>query len=401
MSGVEILKSAEKFKITLGLERIKKALELFGNPQDKIRFIHVAGTNGKGSTCAIIERILLEDGRKRIGKYTSPHLFSYSERFSVDGKNIEEKELEELISIVNIKDKEENLDLSEFEILTVVCFLFFARHNVEIGILEVGLGGRLDATNVIKEPLISIITSISFDHKERLGETIEKIAFEKAGIFKKDSKALFLRENEGYETLLKCAKKAGAILVDDNLRVEVEDNVALIDGEKFEFSLNGDFQKENLKLALLAIKNLPFTVEKETIKKALKKVKWKFRIDKVLFNGHNLLLDGCHNPGGAKVLVDYLKKYHKGKKIKFIFGCLAHKDYKEILNILCTGNEDFDFCFYEFNYNNVLKFENLGKFKNNFRQIEDPLDEINKGGYDLCAVSGSLYMLGEIFKGVL
>lgn len=396
MNGIEILTTTEKFKITLGLDRVKKILKLFSNPENSMDFIHVAGTNGKGSVCAIIEGVLLEDGRKKIGKYISPHLFSYTERFSINGKNIEEKELNELIEIVNQKDKEYEIGLSEFEILTVVCFLYFKRHNVEIAIMETGLGGRLDATNVIEKPLVSIITSISYDHKERLGDTIEKIAYEKAGIIKENQKCIFLKENKGYETLLKIAKEKNAEIIPDNLDIEVSDNIASINNIKCPILLNGDFQKENIKLALIAINNLPYKIDFETVKTALSKIKWKFRMEKINFNGFNLLVDGCHNPDGARVLNDYLKKYHKNSKIKFIFGCLQNKEYNKILDTLY--NPSYDFCFYEFNYPNSLKYDFLGEYKNKLRKIENPYDEINKGDYDLCVVSGSLYMLGLIFK---
>lgn len=400
MTAFDILTSTEKFKINLGLSRVTKMLDLFGHPERDVSYIHIAGTNGKGSTCAILEQILIEDGRKKIGKYTSPHLFSYTERFSINGKNIEEKELDDLINEINKKDIENKIGLSEFEILTVACFLYFKRNNVEIGILETGLGGRFDATNVIETPLCSVITSISSDHKERLGDTIEKIAFEKAGILKENCPCVFLKENSGAKILLEQAKSKKAKLVDENIiQLELQDQTAKINGETCPFSLCGDFQKENLKLALLAIKSLPFKIEPATIKSALSKVKWKFRMEKTTLKGHSLLLDGCHNPDGARVLKEYLDKYEKGKKIKFIFGCLQNKEYEKILNTLY--NSSFDFCFYEFDYPNALKYSQLGNFKEKLRKIDSPLDEIALGGYDLCVVSGSLYMLGKIFKGII
>lgn len=397
MNAAEILTSKNKFHIKLGLERMEIILKAFNNPENSFECIHIAGTNGKGSTCAIIEKILLEDKRKVIGKYTSPHLFSYTERISVDGENISEVELNQIISLINKKDDELNLGLTEFEILTAAAFIYFKKKNVDIAILETGLGGRLDATNVIKKPLISVITSISFDHKERLGDTIEKIAYEKAGVFKNGSKCVFLKSNNGSETLKNEAIKKGAILVEDDLDVSVENNVAKINGEDFEFNLNGDFQKENLKLALLAINSLDFKIKKETIKNALKNVSWRFRMDKINYKGKNLLIDSCHNPDGARVLAEYLKKYEKNKKIKFIFGCLKNKEYEKILDTIYSPF--YDFCFYEFNYPNALKYENLDKkYKNKIREIKDPIFEIGQNDYELCVLAGSIYMLGKIFK---
>lgn len=397
MNAAEILTSKNKFHIKLGLERMEIILKAFNNPENSFECIHIAGTNGKGSTCAIIEKILLEDKRKVIGKYTSPHLFSYTERISVDGENISEVELNQIISLINKKDDELNLGLTEFEILTAAAFIYFKKKNVDIAILETGLGGRLDATNVIKKPLISVITSISFDHKERLGDTIEKIAYEKAGILKKGSKCTFLKTNNGFETLKNEAIKKGAILVEDDLDISVENNVAKINGENFEFNLNGDFQKENLKLALLAINSLDFKIKKETIKNALKNVSWRFRMEKINYKGKNLLIDSCHNPDGARVLAEYIEKYEKNKKIKFIFGCLKNKEYEKILDTIYSPF--YDFCFYEFNYPNALKYENLDKkYKNKIREIKDPIFEIGQNDYELCVLAGSIYMLGKIFK---
>lgn len=397
MNAAEILTSKNKFHIKLGLERMEIILKAFNNPENSFECIHIAGTNGKGSTCAIIEKILLEDKRKVIGKYTSPHLFSYTERISVDGENISEVELNQIISLINKKDDELNLGLTEFEILTAAAFIYFKKKNVDIAILETGLGGRLDATNVIKKPLISVITSISFDHKERLGDTIEKIAYEKAGILKNGSKCAFLKSNNGFKTLKNEAIKKGAIFIEDDLDVSVENNVAKINGENFEFNLNGDFQKENLKLALLAINSLDFKIKKETIKNALKNVSWRFRMEKINYKGKNLLIDSCHNPDGARVLAEYIEKYEKNKKIKFIFGCLKNKEYEKILDTIYSPF--YDFCFYEFNYPNALKYENLDKkYKNKIREIKDPIFEIGQNDYELCVLAGSIYMLGKIFK---
>ena len=397
MNAAEILTSKNKFHIKLGLERMEIILKAFNNPENSFECIHIAGTNGKGSTCTIMEKILLEDKRKVIGKYTSPHLFSYTERISVNGENISEVELNQIISLINKKDAELNLGLTEFEILTAAAFIYFKKKNVDIAILETGLGGRLDATNVIKKPLISVITSVSFDHKERLGDTIEKIAFEKAGILKKGSICTFLKTNNGFETLKNEAIKKGAIFIEDDLDVIVENNIAKINGEDFEFNLNGDFQKENLKLALLAINSLDFKIKKETIKNALKNVSWRFRMDKINYKGKNLLIDSCHNPDGARVLAEYLKKYEKNKKIKFIFGCLKNKEYEKILDTIYKP--EFDFCFYEFNYPNALKYENLDeKYKNKIREIKNPMFEIEQNDYELCILAGSIYMLGKIFK---
>ena len=183
--AIDLLTSQGKFYINLGLDRISAVLELLGNPQDKLKCIHVAGTNGKGSVCAIISAVLSKAGMKT-GLYTSPHIFEYTERIQINGFDISKEDFTKYIfEICEIADKN-NIHLTEFEILTAVMFKYFADNDVDVVVLETGLGGRFDATNVIKSNLCSIITHIDLDHTERLGNTKSKIAFEKAGIIKPD-----------------------------------------------------------------------------------------------------------------------------------------------------------------------------------------------------------------------
>ena len=257
--------SENKKIIDLGLNRISKVLNYFKNPENTFKSIHLAGTNGKGSTSNIIQKILINAyPEKKIGLYTSPHLFSYTERIKINDKEIPD------FDFIRIKKNVENAcatlktELTEFEILTVICFLYFKEQNVEIGVIETGLGGRLDATNAIKKPEISTITSISKDHTERLGETIELIAEEKAGIIKSGSKIVVSPYNAGFEVIKKNAqeKQAELILANKNIVISFEngENFALINGEKYAFGLLGDFQAENLNLALTTIENLPFEI---------------------------------------------------------------------------------------------------------------------------------------------
>ena len=176
--AVNLLTSVGKFHISLGLDRMYAILELLGNPQDKLDCIHVAGTNGKGSVCAILSSILVSSGKK-VGLYTSPHLFKYTERIKICGNNISDENFTKYVFEISELADRNNIDLTEFEILTAVMFKYFADNNVDVVVLETGLGGRFDATNVIKKNLCSIITHVDFDHTERLGNTIDKIAYEK------------------------------------------------------------------------------------------------------------------------------------------------------------------------------------------------------------------------------
>ncbi len=410
MQAEKILTSSEKFHIELGLKRISRILELLGNPEKSLKIVHVGGSNGKGSTCAILEEIFVQAGFKT-GKFTSPHLFSYCERISVNKRPISDTEFDALIEKISNLDKQYGIELTEFEILTAAGFLYFKEKACDIVILEVGLGGRLDSTNVIEKPLATIVTSISLEHKERLGDTIEKIAFEKAGIFKKCCPSVFLKENKGYKTLKSEALRLGAEVYETKT-LEIKDGCALVGGEAVKFGLLGRHQGENLALALetVGILNeagaLGKKIDFETVKKALSEVRWKFRLEKAEYKGNKILIDACHNPDGARVLAEFLDENYKGKKIKFIFGCLKNKDYKEVLEYL-LGQGEREVCFYEFDYPNALKYEDLMKslepgaarlIRGGIRKVENPYEEITKGGADLTVVCGSIYMLGQVFK---
>ena len=206
---IKRLTSTGMFYIDLGLERIAKVLDALGNPQDRLKYIHIAGTNGKGSVCAMLDSILREAGYKT-GLYTSPHIFEYTERIKVSGEEIPQEDFAKYFEMVNAKTEELKTHLTEFEVLTVMMFLYFADKKVDVVILETGMGGRFDATNVIKENLCAIITHIDLDHTDRLGDTREKIAFEKAGIIKPNS---FVITSEGYEAIKNKADELNSMLV--------------------------------------------------------------------------------------------------------------------------------------------------------------------------------------------
>lgn len=408
MDAIKILTSAEKFHIELGLSRISRVLELLDNPHKKLKFIHIAGSNGKGSTCAILEEILTKADYKT-GKFTSPHLFSYTERITINKHPISDFDFERIINQINVLDKKFDIQLTEFEILTAAGFLYFKENSCDIVVLEVGLGGKLDSTNVIEHPLVSIITSISLEHKERLGDTIEKISKEKAGIIKKNCPIVFLKENKGYKTILDEAEKKGGITFETQA-LPVKDGFTTIGSENIEFSLKGSHQGENLALALKTVEILNtkgFNISNEVIKSALKSVQWNFRLQIINYKGNEILIDACHNPDGARVLANYLIKYHNKKRVKFIFGCLKNKDYKEVLEnlqntFISKNSKDCKLCFYEFNYPNALKYkdfaQNMTEFGAKIKEIENPQFEMNDKNFDLVVVFGSIYMLGLVFK---
>lgn len=392
-SAESILTSKNKFHINLGLDRTLDALEKLGNPQKYLNFIHIAGTNGKGSVCAVLNEILCTHFIKsniKIGLYTSPHLFSYCERIKINGENISQADLNKYIKIASDSQSE----LTEFEILTVAAFLYFKEKNVKYVILETGLGGRYDSTNVIEKPLCSVITTIDFDHTARLGNSIAEIAYQKAGIIKENSPVVVGKDNLGIDIIKSCASKLkSSVFVADNLEKDGFDNVT-INGKKYNFALLGDYQAKNLALVLEVLKHLPFNVNQQTLELALKNVKWRFRLE--YDKEKKLLLDGAHNPSGIKTLREFLNKYFSNEKKTFIFGCLNNKDYEEMLKeLLCP---DDDLYFYEFDYPNALKYNQLPlNIKNRIQKTNNPF-EILKKCQNLKIICGSLYMLGKLFN---
>ncbi len=385
-SSQQILTSCEKFRINLDLKSVKLVLALLDNPQNSFKSIHVAGTNGKGSTCKIINDVLVEHFKntdKKIGLFTSPHLFSYTERIKINNEDIPEYVFNRLIVDIDNFSKKHNINLTEFELLTVTAFYYFYIKKVDYAIIEVGLGGKYDATNVLN-PIVEVITTIDFDHTERLGDSISKIALQKAGIIKQNSIVVVSKNNLGFDVIEKVVKNTSSKLV----------STEPIDAK---INLRGDFQKENLSLALSAIENLNLNISEETIKNALKNVEWKFRLD--FDKEKNLLIDGGHNPSGIAALREYLDKEFKNEKKTFIFGCLKNKDYKKMLDLLIKDEDEF--YFYEFDYPNALKFDELDeniKSKAKKLSTKKEVENIIKTTKNLKIVCGSLYMLGIVFK---
>lgn len=373
--AVKILSSQGKFKINLGLDRMRSIMEKFGNPQECFDCIQVAGTNGKGSVCAILAEILKTAGFK-VGLYTSPHIFEYTERIKINGVEISKKDFGEIVSEVLEKAEENGLDLTEFEIITAVMFLYFSRKNVDIAVIETGLGGRLDATNILKSNICSIITHIDLDHTERLGDTKEKIAFEKGGIIKAE-RPLFTAEN--YEAIKQIAlEKKSPVIAPQEV------------GGDYELSLKGVYQKENLALALTCIKTMFGGISDKIIRKALKNVEHPFRFQ--YFRDKNLIIDGAHNPDGAYALRQSLDEYFPDTPRRFVFGCLKNKDYENMMKILFReGDEVY---FYEFDYPNRASFEELSEKSPVKAKKFESINVLTPDKINI--ICGSFYMIGKI-----
>lgn len=371
--AIELITSKGKFYIDLGLDRISAVLKNFGNPQDKLKCIHIAGTNGKGSVCTMLESILREAGYKT-GLYTSPHIWEYTERIKVMGKCIPKEDFAKFVKkITSI-----GIHLTEFEILTVMMFLYFEEQRVNIAIIETGLGGRLDATNIIKQNLCSIITHIDLDHTDRLGDTVEKIAFEKAGIIKPNCPVI---TSMGYEAIKDKADELDSMMIFVSPYVQPEFVNAL--------ALKGRHQIENLALVITAIQHLFPKISDNTIIEGLKKVKNPCRFEYI--KEKNLIIDASHNPNGIQALRDNLDFYFPNEQRRFVFGCLRTKDYKKMMKILFR--EDDEIYLNEFDYPNACTYEELSsacpfetKKYNNQPLSKDKLN----------IICGSFYMISKI-----
>ena len=378
--AIEKLTSSGMFYIDLGLDRIFNVLESLGNPQDKLKYIHVAGTNGKGSVCTMLDSILREAGFKT-GLYTSPHIYEYTERIKVSGEEISKQNFADYFEKITKKTEELRTPLTEFEVLTVIMFLYFAEKNVDVVILETGMGGRFDATNVIKENLCSIITHIDLDHTDKLGDTREKIACEKAGIIKPNCSVI---TSEGYEGIKNMADELNSMLILISPAVPKEYSDAL--------SLKGLHQQENLALALAAINHIYPQISADIIKRGLSKVKNPFRFE--YFPEKNLIIDASHNPNGIQALRENLDYYYPDYPRRFVFGCLKTKDYEQMMKILFQeGDEVY---LYGFDYPNACTYAELAakcpvigkKYDNTTPFIPAP-DKLN-------IICGSFYMIGKM-----
>lgn len=397
---IKMLQSQGKFYINLGLERILAVLNLFGNPQNSLKIIHVAGTNGKGSVCSTIANILTHNGYKT-GLYTSPHLVEYTERIKINNEQISKDDFTNYIENVCAIADVNNIDLTEFEILTVAAYKYFYDSKVDFAIMETGLGGRYDATNVCKQPVVSVITSISLDHTDRLGDTTDKIAYEKAGIVKENSKVVVNSDNIGLNVIERVSKEKNAklIIAKDNINTTFENgiNYVVYNEKKYEFPLLGLYQRQNLSLIFKTIEELPCKISEEGLREGLKTVKWNARLQYI--KDKNLIIDGAHNPAAAAELKKSLDYYFKNQKRIFIYSTINTKDYVSIAKILF--NPEDEIYYLNFNYKTAVPFEEYKKkvnFLSNIKQInkENIPSVLEKNGLKI--LTGSFYMIGEILS---
>lgn len=328
-----------------GLERITELCHRLGDPQKSLRFIHVAGTNGKGSFCSMLESVLRHSGY-RTGLYTSPYIRYFNERMCVDGAPISNEELAEITEYVRpIADSMTDRP-TEFELITAVAFEYFKRKECEVVVLEAGMGGRLDSTNVISSPLLSVITGIALDHMAFLGDTVEKIAAEKAGIIKDRRPVLFGGEDEGAASVI--ARRA-CEMGSEFSRVDysrLEGVVSDLSGSRFDFDTHKDikikllglYQPKNASLVLSAVDILRregLSLPEETVKSGLEAALWAGRFE--IINREPLtIFDGAHNAQGIEAAVRSIRHYFGNEKVYVFTGVLKDKDYEYIAKELST-----------------------------------------------------------------
>ncbi|HZJ78665.1 MAG TPA: folylpolyglutamate synthase/dihydrofolate synthase family protein [Clostridia bacterium] len=348
--SVEYIHSLLKFGIKPGLERITALCGELGNPQDNLKIIHVAGTNGKGSISTMLSEVLKQTGYK-VGLFTSPYVLDFRERMQINGEMIDKNELAQIVNKIKpiVESLEKNgLQLTEFEVITAAAFYFFMKNKCDIVVLEVGLGGRFDSTNIIKNPLVSVITSISYDHINVLGSTISEIAFEKCGIIKDYGITVSYpqQHTDAKKVIEETAKEKNNRLIIPNLsdisviESDITGSKAVIDKIELEIPFAGKHMVLNCSVAVAALgalNELEFKVTDENIKDGIKGAKIPARMEVLTDNPTVIILDGGHNGECARALDAFIKEYLKNKKIVGLIGMMADKDYHSYIKTVAPN----------------------------------------------------------------
>ncbi len=329
-------------EIDLRLHRVAKILSLFGHPERCFRAIHIAGTNGKGSTAAMLHSILCAQGY-RVALYTSPHVVSFTERIRVNDREITPEEVVELAEDIKARSLEAGILLTFFEFVTVMALVYFGRSKVDVAVVEVGLGGRLDATNLVI-PAVSIITTISKDHEAYLGSNLHSIAQEKGGIIKAGVPVIFGSMPSvaaaALETIAQAKGSAGYLFGRDFSVGFTEDGLFDYEGLRWNLmdlslALRGIYQRFNAAVALAALEvtRSDFLVSERAVREGLKKVFWPARFE-VILHHPRVILDGAHNSQGIKALTKELRNFLGRKRVKLLFGAMKDKDWSDMLQEL-------------------------------------------------------------------
>ncbi len=398
----------------LGLERIRELMDKLGNPQKELKFIHITGTNGKGSTAAFLSSVLIEAGYK-VGLFTSPYIEVFNERMQINNCNISDEELAEITTYIRpFADAMEDKP-TEFELNTAISLVYFQRNHCDIVVFEVGMGGELDSTNVIDFADVAVFTAIGLDHTEELGDTIEKIAATKAGIIKKNCRVVLCKQADSVSSVIrkKCWEMNAKLFVSEPQQVVFKG--VTIDQQTFDYKelkgltipLIGTYQMENVAVALKVVEALRdggWNISDEALRVGLSKTKWPGRFE-VINRDPLFIVDGAHNPHGIRATKSSLVSIFKDKKLIFIFGVMADKDYPDMLDeilplakeVLCVTPDN----------PRALSAEDLAKIiqdKGVFSIVNDSIGEAVDKAFeraqqdDVIVALGSLYMIGDIKK---
>ena len=387
-----------------GLGRMQRAVDLLGNPEQTYPIIHVTGTNGKGSTIAFMRDLFVAHG-KTVGTFTSPHIVSIHDRICINGDPISDTDFIRLADQVKAMEQrllETHDQLSFFELLTLIALLYFKEQKVDLVLLEVGIGGLLDTTNVVTGE-IAIITSIGLDHQETLGDSLTAIAEQKAGIFKPGKSAVIPDLTpEAQIVCQKVAEDLGVSLYQANKDFSFRNgnfSSSLADFNHLILGLEGAYQEENAALALQAF--LLFMaqrnekVDQEAVRAALQATKWAGRLEAVT---EHIYLDGAHNLPALERLVEFIQeKIQQGYKAQILFGALKRKDYGGMLAYLTEHLPDATLYVTSFDYQGSLEEQDLGGYRNiaSYRDFIDNF-EASAEERDLLFVTGSLYFISEV-----
>ena len=414
--AIEYIHSVNWMFCNPGLDRVRTLCHALGDPQDKLRFIHVAGTNGKGSFCAMLDSILRSEGYK-VGLFTSPYIMEFGERMRVDGESIPDGELCALVERVKpIADAMEDKP-TEFELITALAFLYFAEQKCDFVVLECGLGGRLDATNIIKTPILSVITGIALDHTAILGDTHEKIAAEKAGIIKSGVPTLWCGSHEGAEKVIReKAQEIGSEFINIDRSTMNVKNMTL-DGTDFDFGkhrdmhipLLGAYQPMNASNVLTSIdilRELGVKIDEKSVKSGLESVVWHARFE-IINRDPLIIADGGHNPEGIDGAVDSIKQYFT-ERVGIVTGVMADKDYRYMAGRMAEVGARV-FCLTPDNPRALSAgdyaktFLSLGVSAEGYGSVDEAvsaaMDWARESGTPVICL-GSLYMYGEIRKSI-
>lgn len=392
-----------------GLGRMQRAVDLLGNPERTYPIIHVTGTNGKGSTIAFMRELFVAHGKK-VGTFTSPHIISIHDRICINGQPIAE---EDFVRIANqVKEMEKTLlethdQLSFFELLTLIALLYFKEQGVDLVLLEVGIGGLLDTTNVVTGE-IAVITSIGLDHQETLGDSLKEIAEQKAGIFKAGKKAVIAKLAP--EAKLVCQNTARELAAElyqtgqDFTLKAGHFSSSLASFSQLEIGLEGAYQQENASLALqtflLFMASREEGVEEELVRQALKETHWAGRLERIR---PQIYLDGAHNLPALTRLVEFIQgEIQQGYQVHVLFGALKRKDYQGMLDYLSEQLPQVELKVTGFDYQGSLEESDVSGYKlvDSYRDFISEFEE-NANDQDLLFVTGSLYFISEVRAGLV